>query len=141
MFDSGWDSTLLAQNVASYLNLSGKKHLKKKKKNSNAISQKWKVKSKLVDFSLSSKLHPMRIKFENVWVVNELNLMPYKINQNFHKKFDHFNILFDTSSSDVSLLIGADMSELHLPNEIRKGNKSEPVGVKLGTWLGFTRWE
>ena len=83
----------------------------------------------------------MRIKFENVWVVNELNLMPYKINQNFHKKFDHFNILFDTSSSDVSLLIGADMSELHLPNEIRKGNKSEPVGVKLGIWLGFTRWE
>ena len=46
-----------------------------KQKFSNAISQKWKVKSKLVDFSLSSKLHPMRIKFENVWVVNELNLM------------------------------------------------------------------
>ena len=58
--------------------------------------------------------------------------MPYKINQNFHKQFEHLkDIHFDTSSSDVSLLIGADMPELHLPNEIRKGNKNEPVGIKL----------
>ena len=40
---------------------------------SNTISQKSKVKSKLVNFSLSPKLHPMRIKFKNVWVVDELN--------------------------------------------------------------------
>ena len=74
----------------------------------------------------------MRIKFKNVWVVDELNLMPYKINENFHKQFEHLkDIHFNTSSSDVSLLIGADMPELHLPNEIRKGNKNEPVGIKL----------
>ena len=66
LFDSGWDSTLLAQNVARYLNLSGKKQITF----SNAISQKSKVTSKLVSFSLSSKLHPMRIEFENVWVVD-----------------------------------------------------------------------
>ena len=78
------------------------------------------------------KLHPMRIKFENVWVVDELNLMPNKINQNFHKQFEHLkDIHFDANSTDVSLLIGACMPELHLPNEIRKGNKSEPVGIKL----------
>ena len=113
--------TLLAQNVASYLNLNGKEQ---SITFSYAISQKLKVKSKLVNFSLSSKLHPLRIKFENVLVVNELNLMPYKINQNFHKQFEHLkHIHFDTRSSDVSLLIGADMSELHLPNE--------PVGIKL----------
>ena len=74
----------------------------------------------------------MRTEFENVWAVDELNLMPYKINQNFHKQFEHLkDIHFDTSSSDVSLLIGAGMPELHLPNEIRKGNKNEPVGIKL----------
>ena len=74
----------------------------------------------------------MRIKFENVWVVDELNLMPYEIKQNFHKQFDHLKYIhFDTSSTDVSLLIGADMPELHSPNEIRKGNKNEPVGIKL----------
>ena len=76
-------------------------------------------------------LHPMRIKFGNIWVVNELKLMPCKINQNFRKQFEHLkDIHFDTSSSDISLLIGADMPELHLPNEIRKENKNEPVGIK-----------
>ena len=74
----------------------------------------------------------MRIKFENVWAVDKLNLMPYKINQNFQKQFEHLkDIHFDTSSSDVSLLIGAGMPELHLPNEIRKGNENEPVGIEL----------
>ena len=28
-------------------------------------------------------------------------------------------------------MIRADMPELHLPNEIRKGNKNEPLGIKL----------
>ena len=126
LFDSGSDSTLLAQNVATYLNLNGKEQ---SITFSKEINQKSKVKSKLVNFSLSSKLLPVRIKFENDWVVDELNLMPYKIDQNFHKQFEHLkDIHFDTSSSDVSLLIGADMPELHLPNEIRKGNKNEPVG-------------
>ena len=70
---------------------------------------------------MSSKVHPMRVKFENVWVVDELNLMPYKIKQNFHKHFEHLKeIHFDTSSTDVSLLVGSDILELHLPNEIRK---------------------
>ena len=31
----------------------------------------------------------MRIKFENVWLVDERKLMSYKINQNFHKQFEH----------------------------------------------------
>ena len=71
----------------------------------------------------------MRIKFENVRVVDELNLIPYKIKQNFHKQIEHLkDIHFDTSSTDVSLLIGADMPELHLANEIR--NKNEPNGIK-----------
>ena len=65
----------------------------------------------------------MRIKFENVWVVDELNLMPYKSNQNFHEQFEHLkDIHFDTSGTDVS--------ELHLPHEITKENKNEPVGIK-----------
>ena len=52
--------------------------------------------------------------------------MSYKINQNFHKQFGHLkDILFDTGNTDVSLMIGADMPELHLPREVRKGNKNE----------------
>ena len=31
----------------------------------------------------------MIIKFENVWLIDERKLMPYKINQNFHKQFEH----------------------------------------------------
>ena len=60
LFESGLDSTLLAQNVASYLNLNGKEQ---SITFSNAISSKSKVKSQLVNFSLSPKLHPVRIKF------------------------------------------------------------------------------
>ena len=119
----------MVQNVASYLNLNGKEQ---SITFSNAISQKPKVKSKLVNFSLSSKLHPMRIKFENVWVVDEFNLMPYKTDQNFHKQFEHLkDTHFDTISTDISMLIGVDMPELHLPNEIRTGSKNEPIGIKL----------
>ena len=137
MFDSRSDSTILAQNVASYLNLNGKEQ---STTFSNAVSQKSNVESKLLNFSLSLKLHPLRIQFENVWVVDELNLMPYKINQNSHKKFEHLkDTYFDTSSTVVSLLIGADMPELHLPNEIRKGNKNEPIRIKLV--LGWVLFE
>ena len=75
-FDSGLDSTLLAQNVATYLNLNGKEQ---SITFSRAISQKSKVKSKLVSFSLKSTLHPIAIRFENVRVVDELNLMLYAI--------------------------------------------------------------
>ena len=65
LFDSGSDCALLAQNVASYLNSNGKEQ---SITSSNAISQsnKLKVKSKLVKFSLSSKFHTMRTKFKNV---------------------------------------------------------------------------
>ena len=71
-----------------------------------------------------------------MFVLEKLNPMQYKISQNFYKQFEHLkDIHFDTSSTDVSLLIGTYM--LELPTEIRKGNKNEPVGIKLG----ITRWE
>ena len=41
------------------------------------------------------------------------------------------------SGTDVSLLIEADMAELHLPSEIRKGNKHEPIGIKLVLGCGL----
>ena len=58
LFDSWLDSSLLPQNVGICLNLNGKEQLITF---SNAITQKSKVKSKLVNFSFSSKLHPVRI--------------------------------------------------------------------------------
>ena len=128
-FGSGLDSTVLAQNVANYLNLSGKE---RSKTFSSRISKNLKVKSKLVNISLSSKFHPMWIKFENVWVVDELNLITYKLKQNFHKDLEHLkDIDSDVNSTNVSLLIGADMTDLHLPNQIRKGNKNEPNEIRF----------
>ena len=120
MFDSGSDSTLLAQNVASYLNLNGKEQ---SITFSDAISQKSKVKSKSVNFSLSPKFHLMR-------VVDELNLMPYEINQNFHKQFEHLKYIHsDTSSTDVSLLTEADMPELHFQMKLGRGIKTNQMGL------------
>ena len=65
LFDSGSDCALLPQKVASYLTSIGKEQ---SITSSNAISQsnKSKVKSKLANFSLSSKFHTMRTKFKNV---------------------------------------------------------------------------
>ena len=128
LLDSWLDSTLLPQNVGICLNLNGKEQLITF---SNAITQKSKVKSKLVNFSFSSKLHPVRIKFENVWVVDEHNLS-CKVKLNFYKEFEHLkNIHFHSISIDVSLLIQTDIPELYLPNKIRKRNKNEPIGIKL----------
>ena len=60
--------------------------------------------------------------------MDEFNLIPYKIKQNFHKKFEHLkNILIKVT--DVSLLVGTDMPELHLPNEIRTGKKMNQLGL------------
>ena len=75
-FYSGSSSTLLAQKCSKLFKF-------KWKKQSiifpNESSQKPKVKSKLIKFSLSSKLHPMGVEFENTWVANEVNLIPYRI--------------------------------------------------------------
>ena len=74
-----------------------------------------------------------RIKYVNVWVVNKLNLMPYKSKQNFQKQYEHFkDIHFDTSrTEDVSLLIKADIPELHLLNQMKMGNANKPIRIKL----------
>ena len=53
LFDSGSDSTLLAQDVASYLNLNGKEQWITF---SNAISHKSKVKSKLLKLFIVRKV-------------------------------------------------------------------------------------
>lgn len=69
------------------------------------------------------------------WTVNEL--IPYKIKQYLHEQLEHWkDIHFDTSSTDVSLLIGVDTPELHLPNEIRKGNKKKSIELNQDL-LGF----
>lgn len=58
--------------------------------------------------------------------------MTYKIKHNFHKDLEHLkDIDSDVNGTNVSLLIGADMTDLHLPNQIRKGNKSEPNEIRF----------
>ena len=53
--DSGSDSTLISKSLADYLNLSGQE---REIQFSNAVSSTTKIKSKLINFSISSGSHP-----------------------------------------------------------------------------------
>ena len=97
-----------------------------------------KIKYLLVNFSISSGSHPGKINIKNAWIVENLNLLPNKIdNVEIKNKWPHLkNVKLDFSiSRDISILIGADMPTLYIGQEIRKGKPSEPIAIK--TILGW----
>ena len=71
LLDAGSDSTLISKSLACYLNLSGQE---REIQFSNAISSTTKIKSKLVNFSISSGSHPGKINVKNAWIVENLNI-------------------------------------------------------------------
>ena len=78
-------------------------------------------------FSVLSNFHPSRIEISDGWVVNDLNLPFYKM----AKDFSHLRDidLERTSDKGISILIGADMPELHLHRDTRIGDKDQPIGL------------
>ena len=73
LLDSGSDSTLISKSLADFLNLS-----RQEIQFSNAVSPTTKIKSKLVNFFISSGSHPGKINVKNAWIVENLNLPPNK---------------------------------------------------------------
>ena len=124
LLDSGSDSTLISKTLVDKLNLCGGE---RSLTITNKMSTKLKIKSKLVNSSVSSNFHPSRIEISNAGVVDNLNLPSYTIT----KDFSHIRDidLERTSDKSISILIGTDMPELHLHRDTRIVDKDQPVGL------------
>ena len=105
---------------------------------SNVMAIENKLPSKLVNFSVSSNSHPKRINVSNAWVVKNLTIQTRKMDtKNIATKYPYLaDIAIDTqTSSEISILVGADQPHLHLHTDIRKRNPNNPVALQ--TTLGW----
>ena len=135
LLDSGSDSTLISKTLADKLKVLGKQH---RLNLCNVLNHKSTLTWKLVNFSICSDIHPEKVQIENAWVVEHLNFPKHEINpDHLRSKFSHLkDVDFHLSDVDnVSILIGADIPELHICYNIRQGPKNQPI-VQL-TLLGW----
>ena len=105
---------------------------------SNVLNHKSTLISKLVNFSICSDTHPEKVQIQNAWVVEQLSLSKHKINSaHLKNKLSHLkDIDFHLSDADnVSILIEADIPELHICYDVRQGSKTQPIA--LLTLLGW----
>ena len=103
LLDSGSDVTLITTKIADQLQLKGEM---RRLNISNTISKSVTVKSKLVNFSISSRHHPEHLQVHNAWVVDTLNLPPQKISkQEIQSRWPYLSkIPLDTVNKDISFL-------------------------------------
>ena len=81
-------------------------------------------------------MHPQYITVTNAWVVQELDIPTPKFSLHYlSSQYPHLsNVPFTPLTEKISILIGADMPELHLQLNYKLGKPSEPVAIetKLG---------
>lgn len=95
------------------------------------------MKSKIVNFQLSSDSHPDPDLVQTASAVHDLNIKYKRFDINRLKsKFPHLkSVLFEPSVDDtVSIITGADILDALLHLEFCKGRSNEPITVK--TLLG-----
>ena len=80
-------------------------------------------------------MHPNPIKVSHSWVLPNLYLPKSKILHNIHDWPHLRDIKIPTNNYDVTVLIGADMPQLHLQEDTRIGETNDPIAVK--TALGW----
>ena len=89
-------------------------------------------------FQISSPSHPSKILISNAWVVENLDLPRFKINSTINKQWNHLqDIQIEVDNSqEISILIGADYPHLHISQDVRMGNDSEPIATStLSGWV------
>ena len=94
--------------------------------------------SKLMNFQISSPSHPSKILISNTWVVENLDLVWFKINSNtINKQWNHLqDIQMEVDNSqEIPILIGADYPHLHISQDVQIGNNDEPIAIS--TPLGW----
>ena len=133
LLDAGSDRTIITSKLADELQIKG---VKKDLNISSAIAEPVTVVSRLVNFYLSSKHHPNQLEVKNAWVDNTLNLPRQKVGPNDIKKRWPHLIPLETSDKEISVLIRANLPQLHISFDIRVRENDHPVGMltKLG-WV------
>ena len=128
LLDAGSDATLCLQGPKQNVRFM------------NAITSSNTISSNLVSFSLSSPSHPQYIAVTNALVVETLDVPTLKLSLYLlSSQYPHLsNVAFTPLTKEISILIGADMSELHLHLNCKLGRPSEPAAIetKLG-WVIF----
>ena len=97
---------------------------------SNAICTSTRAMSKLVDFQVSSLSYPPKIQISNAWLVENLNLLRFKINSNtINKQWNHLqDIQVEVDNSrEILVLVDVDYPHLHVNQDVRLGNDDEPL--------------
>ena len=72
------------------------------------------------------------MNIQNTWVVDSLNLPKYELNHEQLKyEFPHLkNVDFSLpDNSKVSILIGADVPELHICCDVKQVQKKQPIAI------------
>ena len=135
LLGTGSEMTIITSKLADELQIKG---VKEDLNISSAIAEPVTVVSRLANFSLSSKHHPNQLEVKNAWFVDTLNLPQQKVAPNDIKnRWPHLkDIPFETSDKEISVLIGADLPQLHINYDVRVGENDHPVGMltKLG-WV------
>ena len=62
---------------------------------------------------------------KNAWVVDSLNLPSHHISKaKIQRKWSHLkDVVIDVTDKDISTLIGADLSHLHVCHDVISGNQ------------------
>ena len=133
LLHAGSDATLVTKDLADKLCLQGPKQ---NLRFMNAITSSKNISSNLVTFNLPSPSHPQYITITNAWVVEELDIPTPRFSlHHLSSQYPHLsNVPFTPLTEKISILIGADMPELHLHSNCKLGRPSEPVAIetKLG---------
>ena len=133
----GSDATLVTKDLADKLCL---QRPKQNLRFMNAITSSKNISSNLVTFDLPSPSHPQYITVTNAWVVEELDIPTPRFSlHHLSSQYPHLsNVPFTPLTEKISILTGADMSELHLHSNYKLGRPSEPVAIETKLdWVIF----
>ena len=117
--DCGADSTLVREYIAKILQLKGEK---KPLKIQNAFLDSGQIESKLVNFTILLNHHPQKIQINKAWSIPNFSISHTSYStQELEKRCQHLQAIDVPSviSSDITVLIGADMPQLLIHEEYK----------------------
>ena len=126
LLDCGADSTLVREDISKILQLKGKQ---KPLKIQNAFLDSGQTESKLVNFTISSNHHPQKIHITKAWSIPNFSIPQTSCStQELQERYQHLQGIDipSISSSDITVLIGADMPQLLIHEEYKAGKENEP---------------
>ena len=126
LLECGADSTLVREDITKILQL---KKEQKPLKIQNAFLDSGPTESKLVNFTIWSNHHSQKIQITKARSISNLSISHISCStQVLQKRYQHLLGIDITSvsSSDITVLIGADMPQLLIHKKYKAGKENEP---------------